>query len=306
MIDETISNFANTLMIEDISLHTQRAYVSESRRFLEWCTEGGQPKLASVLELEPIHFQNYFEHRHSSLMQSSQQRSIAALRRFVQFLELDDGHLLPRHMRPRSGERSLPREIDTELLIRALDASSAATLHSRSFTKIRDHAVVELLYSSGLRAEELVSLDYDELVGALGNAVDSLDIIGKGRRKRRIYIGKGARSALEFWFATRKGAVAVTGDVAAFVNRSGRRLTTRTLQRIVNGWGATFGIDHLTPHSLRHCFATDMLNACQNLSVVQEMLGHSNPQTTQIYTRISDHYARQQFEATHPRARKTS
>ncbi len=164
----------------------------------------------------------------------------------------------------------------------------------------RDRAMLELLYSSGLRLSELVDLDCDD--------VDTRDatvrVTGKGNKDRIVPVGRQALAALERWRKSRP-EYAPPDETALFVNNRGSRLSRRSVQARVKHWARRQGIDtNVFPHLFRHSFATHILESSHDLRGVQELLGHANISTTQVYTHLDFQHLAQIYDQTHPRARK--
>ncbi|WP_038052350.1 tyrosine recombinase XerC [Thioalkalivibrio sp. ALJ1] len=197
---------------------------------------------------------------------------------------------------PRAG-RALPRDLDVDQTQQALappeglDPTLAA----------RDHAMLELLYSSGLRLSELTGLDLIDLDLDAG----LVRVLGKGRRERSVPVGRVARDALRAWLK-RRGKWAAADERAVFVSRRGQRIGNRAVQRRVAEAGRRAGLDvHLHPHRLRHAFASHLLESSGDLRAIQELLGHANLETTQIYTHLDYQHLAQVYDAAHPRARRS-
>lgn len=200
---------------------------------------------------------------------------------------------------PRIG-RKLPHFLTTEqvaLLLEAPPANEPAGL--------RDRAILETLYSSGLRVAELVGLNIDDW----DRGANILRVFGKGKKERIAPVGAYAARALDRWLAVRSvdpQAPANEFD-AMFLNRFGRRLTTRSIGRLLEKHIQDTGLDQLTsPHTLRHSFATHLLDGGADLRSVQELLGHKSLTTTQIYTHVSTHRMRETYEHSHPHANRES
>jgi integrase/recombinase XerC len=163
----------------------------------------------------------------------------------------------------------------------------------------RDKAIMELFYSSGLRLSELVNLN----LPALDLKDRTVRVEGKGNKTRILPIGRFAVSALQNWLEERTRLP--KGDAAVFIGRSGRRLTPRAIQLRVNTWSRRMGLGvHVHPHMLRHSFATHLLESSADLRGVQELLGHANISTTQIYTHVDFQHLAKVYDAAHPRARR--
>jgi integrase/recombinase XerC len=196
---------------------------------------------------------------------------------------------------PRVG-RKLPHFLSTEQVALLLEAPPA-----NDPSGLRDRAIFETMYSAGLRVAELVSLDVD----SWDRDADILRVIGKGRKERIAPVGSYAAKALDRWLKVREPDPNARGDSgkAMFLNRFGRRLTTRSIARLLEKHLQTTGLDKLTtPHTLRHSFATHLLDGGADLRAVQELLGHKSLTTTQIYTHVSTRRLRETYEKSHPHA----
>lgn len=201
---------------------------------------------------------------------------------------------------PRIG-RSLPKFLSTPQVNQLIDAPIASeTLGAR------DKAILETMYSAGLRVAELVGLNIEDW----DRSANVIRVRGKGRKERIAPIGKFAAAALEEWLDVRKPSPKGTASdgKAMFLNRFGKRLTTRSIGRMLLGHLQQAGMDPkcATPHTLRHTFATHLLDGGADLRSVQEMLGHKSLTTTQIYTHVSTRRMRETYETSHPHAVKKS
>ncbi|WGE90244.1 tyrosine recombinase XerC [Actinobacillus arthritidis] len=193
---------------------------------------------------------------------------------------------------PKANKR-LPKNIDAEQVGRLL------TSDSNDPSDLRDLAMMELMYSSGLRLSELQGLD----LGDMDLAGREVRLLGKGNKERIVPIGSKALEALNRWLAVR-GQFKPQNN-AVFLNKRGGRLSHRSIQLVMQKWGEKQGLEsHLHPHKLRHSFATHMLEASGDLRAVQELLGHSNLSTTQIYTHLDFQHLAKIYDAAHPRARR--
>ncbi|WP_104202978.1 tyrosine recombinase XerC [Billgrantia saliphila] len=187
----------------------------------------------------------------------------------------------------------LPKPLDVDQLSQLLD-----TPHDGSPLAVRDQAMLELFYSSGLRLAELAGLDLGDL--------DSrrVRVVGKGGKPRQVPVGRSARGALEAWLASRS-ALAAPGEAALFVGSRGQRLGHRAIQKRMAEVARRRGLpEHLHPHRLRHSFASHLLESSQDLRAVQELLGHANLATTQVYTKLDWQHLAATYDAAHPRARR--
>jgi len=193
--------------------------------------------------------------------------------------------------RPR---RPLPRGLDVDQAARAMLQPSDRTLD------LRDRAMLELFYSSGLRLSELTRLD----LGSVDLADGLVRVLGKGRRERTVPVGQIARRALQDWLAVRS-EWAAPGELALFLSQRGRRLGNRAVQNRLALAGQRVGLaERLHPHRLRHAFASHLLESSGDLRAVQELLGHADLATTQIYTHLDFQHLAQVYDGAHPRARR--
>lgn len=202
---------------------------------------------------------------------------------------------------PKSGKR-LPQTLDVDQIGSLLDGNGNGAEGSQIDDPllIRDQAIMELIYSSGLRVSELVSLNLKDL--DLGDAI--LTVTGKGNKTRRLPIGRMALSALDRWLSER-ALLAKPQESAVFVGRYGRRLGVRSVeQRLRQRGESTDTQGRVYPHRLRHSFASHLLESSGDLRAVQELLGHADISTTQIYTHLDFQHLMTVYEQSHPRARR--
>ena len=222
-------------------------------------------------------------------------RLLSAVRGFYQYLNREG---LCRHdpaggLSAPKGERRLPRALDADRTAQLLDGGVEDDFIAR-----RDQAMLELFYSSGLRLSELVGLDLDGLDLPAG----LVRVRGKGNKARELPVGRKARAAMEAWLPLR--AMTNPQDGAVFVGRQGKRLTPRAIQLRVRQAGVRELGQHLHPHMLRHSFASHMLESSQDLRAVQELLGHADIATTQIYTHLDFQHLATVYDSAHPRAKR--
>jgi integrase/recombinase XerC len=237
------------------------------------------------------------------------QRRLSAVRSFYEFLlrenqpRRDDEPAFlsgvrrnPAHdVRAPKAAKRLPETLDPDQMARLLDIKD----DDRPFV-LRDRAIMELLYSSGLRLAELVGLD----MGDLDLAEGMVQVLGKGQKTRLVPVGSVAVGVLKQWLLDR-AALAKPEEKALFVGRGGRRLGPRAIQTRVAQWARRQGLSmHVYPHLFRHSFATHLLESSRELRGVQELLGHADISTTQVYTHLDFQHLARIYEASHPRARK--
>ncbi len=235
------------------------------------------------------------ESRKSGLHEKSLALRLSALRRFLAYLVVQ-GEL---KVNPATGisapkqGKHLPKNIDQEQIGKLLDN------HSNEPIDIRDRAMLELMYSSGLRLSELQGLDLNHV----NLQSREVRVLGKGSKERILPVGHQALEAIKDWLRVRLRFN--PSDDALFVSSQGGRLTQRAIQKRMEIWGVKQGLStHLNPHKLRHSFATHMLEASSDLRAVQELLGHSNLATTQIYTHLDFKHLADVYDQAHPRAKR--
>lgn len=233
--------------------------------------------------------------------EASVARKVAAVKSFFQFLQAEgviNGNPTESLESPRVG-KTLPKP----LTVQQVDELLEQPAKRKTPEALRDHAMLELLYATGLRVTELVSLDLENISLEPGDA--RARCMGKGAKERSVPIHEQAFRSLESYLNDgRARLVKNKAEPALFVNRRGDRLTRQGFWLILKQYAKDAGIPvPVTPHSLRHSFATHMLRGGAPLRDVQEMLGHANISTTQVYTQITDEHVRRVYEAAHPRAR---
>jgi len=200
-------------------------------------------------------------------------------------------------VRAAKSPRTLPKALSVEAAQRLMEAAPEGAIEL-----LRDHAMFELMYSSGLRRAELLSLDWGD--GRLDLDEGLVTVTGKGSKTRIVPVGGHAVTALGLWLKER-GALAGPGELAVFLGRNGGRLGARAIQLRVARWARLQGIGiPMHPHMFRHSFATHLLESSHDLRGVQELLGHANISTTQIYTHLDFQHLAKTYDAAHPRAKR--
>lgn len=235
------------------------------------------------------------------------QRRLSAVRGLFEFLLREGrehcrvGHNPAQDIRAPKSERKLPAVLDADQMGRLLDVD-AADPRTQTPLAVRDHAFMELLYSSGLRLAELTDLD----LPALDLASGLVTVTGKGRKTRVVPVGRKAQAALHAWLAVRIDLLPPgSAELAVFLGRSGRRLSPRAVQQRLNLWARRQGLDgRVHPHRLRHSFASHLLESSGDLRAVQELLGHADIGTTQVYTHLDFQHLAEVYDRAHPRAKR--
>jgi integrase/recombinase XerC len=295
---EWIERFASHLRNERrMSGHTVAAYRRDLTELAAFCERRA---IAGWTAVEHAHLRTFAAAAHAAgTAPRSIQRRLSAVRTFYEFL-LREGHgaLNPARgvLAPKSKKR-LPDALDADQMARLLNFRADDTLSAR------DKAIMELFYSSGLRLAELVSLD----LHSIDLKDRTLRVVGKGGKSRIVPVGRFAVDALRAWLAARAAWIRGTpdGGQPVFVGRAGRRLSARAVQLRVDLWARRRGLAvHVHPHMFRHSFATHLLESSGNLRGVQELLGHADIGTTQIYTHLDFQHLAKVYDASHPRARR--
>lgn len=278
-----------------MSVHTLDAYRHDLNELAVFCAAN---KLESWEAVREPHIRAHIAMRHRQDMKSrSLQRELSAIRGFFAFL-IEEGHL---NLNPAKGvrapkaPRTLPKPLDVDQMAGMLEAQQDDELETR------DVAMWELFYSSGLRLSELTNLDCSDIDLQAGSVFVRS---GKGNRSRYVPVGSKACAAIQIWLQARP-AHAGSQEQALFVSRLGKRIATRTVQQRLDRWRIKHGIDsHVHPHKLRHSFASHLLEGSGDLRAVQELLGHANIATTQIYTHLDFQRLAAVYDQAHPRAKK--
>ena len=284
----------------ECSPHTLTAYRRDLEAFAESCHRfyGEAWDWTRVDRLGIRGFLGEYERR--GLSRRTASRALSAIRSFYRFLAVhhDFEHNPVRAVRTPKREKRLPGFLNREQTEDLFGMAETAA-RSGEFEAIRDLAVLELFYSSGIRLGELRGLDLD----GLDLLADQVKVFGKGRKERIVPVGSKAVTALRGYLAAREPMSRKPGAdrQAVFVNRRGRRLAATTIQRRVRRLFAAAGIDGLRVHSLRHSFATHLMDAGADLRSVQEMLGHASLTTTQVYTHTSVARLKEVHRRAHPR-----
>jgi len=225
-------------------------------------------------------------------------RALSAWRGFYDYLIQNKGFKQNPIMGLRAPKtaKTLPQALSTDQAVKFVDIQGDGLLEQR------DHAILELFYSSGLRLAELVNLDISMLNFSEGTVI----VTGKGNKTRIVPMGSHAMRAIQTWIQRRALIkIADTNPNALFVTQQGRRISPRAVQYRVKEWSIKQGINtNMHPHLLRHSFASHVLQSSQDLRAVQEMLGHANISTTQVYTHLDFQHLATIYDKAHPRARK--
>jgi integrase/recombinase XerC len=293
---ELLENFLNQLRYEKrASEHTVSNYQRDLKRLMAYCVE---KQLSDWTDLKQNDVRAHISARHrKGIGSKSLQRELSAIRSFYTFLlknSLAESNPA-QHVKAPKQARKLPKTLDVDQVNGLLEAGANSPL------EIRDLAMFELFYSSGLRLSELNALDMADL-----DLSDRSLVVrsGKGSKSRVLPIGAKAVTAINNWMQKRM-VMTTAENTALFVTTKGRRLGQRSIELRLAQWCKKKGLDqHIHPHMLRHSFASHLLESSQDLRAVQELLGHSNIGTTQIYTHLDFQHLAAIYDKAHPRAKK--
>lgn len=296
-------------MISSDHLESYLAYLRDIKHYSPATLDGYQRDIIGFLNFlseqevadithASIHcVRSYLATRHrQGLTGTSMQRVLSSLRGFYKYLIREK--LLTANpavdVRAPKSAKTLPKVLDVDQVDQLLSCTATNPL------EVRDHSMMELMYSSGLRLSELVNLDLLDL----DLRASQVKVVGKGNKMRYVPIGQQARVALIAWLRVREGMVSAD-EHAVFTNNRGSRLSQRSVQKRMRELAqrSQLGV-HVHPHMLRHSFASHLLESSGDLRSVQELLGHANISTTQVYTQLDFQHLAKVYDKAHPRARK--
>jgi len=297
--DRAVARFLDYLRDQRrVSPETLRAYASDLGQFRAFLLErhGGAPGPEAT---DPLSIRGFVAHlHHLGVAKSSVARKLSAVRSYLRHavrlgvMDASPAEGIPTPKRPKL----LPKNLTVDETFTLLDAIAGDDLAS-----LRDRAVLEFLYATGLRVGELASLDLDDLDLSSG----LVRVIGKGRKERIVPFGSKAGAALRVWLAACGSLRRSGGDAAVFLNLRGTRLTDRSVRRILDRRLQEAAVSaRVSPHALRHTFATHMLGAGADLRSIQELLGHESLSTTQRYTHVGVEALMEVYDKAHPRAHR--
>jgi len=277
-----------------LSPRTTEAYQRDLKKFCEWAAE---QEIACWADLTEQQVRQFIAWRHrKGIAAKSLQRELSTLRSLYRYL-LRERHVTSnpaQGVRAPKVQRKLPATLDADQLAQLLDNPENDPF------ALRDFAIMELFYSSGLRLSELASID----LGQIDMDDAALMVTGKGNKTRVVPVGSQARQAIQRWMKIR-GVMANEAERALFVSQRGGRLSPRAIQQRLSHWSKQLNLpQQIHPHMLRHSFATHLLESSGDLRAVQELLGHADISTTQIYTHLDFQHLAQVYDQAHPRAKK--
>jgi integrase/recombinase XerD len=288
-----------------LSKNTLLSYRRDLEKYLKFLESNGSLRLDSITEVTVSNFVEAL-HQESGLTASSAARSLAAVRGLHKFILMEGwSEKNPAAtIRPPKLGRRLPKAISIDDVSRLLDAAGpeAGSPSDIDPIKLRDRALLELLYATGARVSEVVNLDLDDLIDPT-----LVRLLGKGSKERVVPVGSYAQSSMQAYLTRTRPALATLGKAtpALFLNQRGGRLSRQSAWQIISDAAVAAKLGgEISPHTLRHSFATHLLEGGADVRVVQELLGHSSVATTQIYTLVTVDALRQAYATAHPRARR--
>jgi len=288
--------FAHLRYERRLSALTLSAYQRDLKNFIVFCDN---LDLDQWSQITTPHVRQFAAKLHrSGKAATTIQRQLSAVRALCKFLVMENiiSHNPANEVQAPKKKRRLPGTLDVDGMGALLELGSDEPL------AVRDRTMMELLYSSGLRLAELVGLD----LTAVDLTEKTLRVLGKGNKERDLPIGRRAAEALNTWLGVRV-LLANQDEPAVFVSQQGRRISRRSVQARIKHWARRQGVDvNVYPHLFRHSFATHLLESGGDLRAVQELLGHADISTTQIYTHLDFQHLARIYDETHPRARKKS
>ena len=295
---QLLSDFLAQLTIEKrASQYTVKSYKRDLNCLSTYCES---KSISLWTDLKQTDIRSYMASRHrQGLSSTSLQRELSAIRSFFNFLlknQLTDNNP-GQYIKAPKKTRKLPKTLDVDQIKSLLEAGTNSTI------EIRDLAMFELFYSSGIRLSELAQLNLTDI-----DLTDKSLMVrsGKGGKSRMLPIGSKAVAAINTWLEHRIKSITST-ETALFISTRGTRLGQRSIELRLKQWCKKKGIaEHIHPHMLRHSFATHLLESSQDLRAVQELLGHSNISTTQIYTHLDFQHLADVYDRAHPRAKRNS
>jgi integrase/recombinase XerC len=302
-MEKLIEQFLEHLRYErNVSAHTLRNYSSDLEQFVHFLAPDKNSQPPEVSEIDHLTIREWMASLHSEQKRkSSIARKLAALRTFFQFLvregvlELNPAKLVST---PRL-EKKLPKHLSIEEAIRFIESPDAETELGK-----RDRAMLEMLYATGVRVAELTTLNLPDV--DFGNQL--IRVTGKRRKQRIVPFGDPAGEALRNYLTVRdrflcNAPISKRDEAALFLNYQGTRITTRSVGRMVEKYiRICAGMHNISPHALRHSFATHLLDSGADLRDIQELLGHARLSTTQVYTHVSMEKLIEVYDKTHPKA----
>lgn len=296
--DSQLREYLNHLIVErGLSTNTILSYTRDLKHFIatlavEDLTKISPPEVEHFIALERLR----------GLSESSIAREVVSIRNAVEFTCKEARTLNPiKDVKPPRVKSRLPKALSLSEIMDLI----AATQSPGNPSALRESAIVELLYGTGARISEIVALNVSDVLKADGGELSNLRLSGKGGKVRVVPLGKFARAALDQYLVRTRPALVAKDREALFLNDRGGRLSRQTMWKIVSEAALRANIStEVSPHSLRHSYATHLLDGGADVRVVQELLGHASVTTTQIYTLVTIDKLRENYSSSHPRAKK--
>ncbi len=310
-MDAEIENFIGHLRaVRAASPHTVKAYAEDLMQFATWSMEAHGTRRVGEVETAQVRAFLAYLTTERGLARTTVARKMASLRAFFRFLQRRGliASSPAQAIRTPKRQASLPKFLGEDAMTDLLQAPDASKPDG-----LRDRAILEVLYASGMRASELVALDIGDISVDSHGEGEARIRRGKGGKERVALLGRSAIAAIRHYQET--GRLALCANTAhgtkpspaLFVNRWGGRLSDRGVRRLFDKYcGAVATVHKITPHTLRHTFATHLLDRGADLRVVQELLGHADLATTQIYTHVTTQRIQEAYEKAHPSAKTSS
>jgi integrase/recombinase XerD len=298
-VQALLDGYLRHLTIErGLSKNTIAAYKNDLGKYLEFLDSKGIDVL--TVGSDEVNSFNSIQHQ-GGTANSSLARSVASIRGFHKYLVLENKRIDDPSRKTKGPKLAmrLPKALTREQVLTLLETSGPEpTAEATEPVRLRDRAILELLYSTGARVSEVANLDLDEVTD---NGL--MRVRGKGSKERIVPVGSFAQAALEAYLLRVRPLMVSSSTPALFLNQRGGRLSRQSIWQIIQSTGEACGLS-VSPHTLRHCFATHLIEGGADVRVVQELLGHASVATTQIYTKVTIDTLREVYHAAHPRARR--
>lgn len=294
MAESEVASFIDYLkVVKNFSEHTTKNYKRDLDKFIRFLSDNST-SLEKCDEQDIRLFVN--QERRKGLSPRSIQRVLSSCRSFFNYLVEHKGFEKnhAQNISSPKSSKSLPKALDADLIQKLLNFKPKTELETR------DKAIAELFYSSGLRLSELQGID----IGDISIKERTCRVVGKGNKTRDLPIGRQAIKSLRDWILIRE-KYSTESDLAIFINKQGKRLSNRSIQARLKKLSTERGLPAVHPHMLRHSFASHILESSGDLRAVQEMLGHADIGTTEIYTKLDFQHLSKVYDKAHPRAKKS-
>ncbi len=295
MLTELIEEFLFNLKVtRQYSVHTINNYRRDLNKLAAFLID---INIENWKDVQDVHARDFISKtRRQGLSPKSIQRQLSSCRSFFRYLSAEEGlEYTPfSFVKAPKSPNLLPKAMDTDMIYKLLDYKATGWIG------IRDKAILELFYSSGLRLAELCNIDISDI----SIKEKTCRVIGKGNKTRIVPIGKKAIQSLHLWLKYRNKSTYEISTEALFLNIKGNRLGQRSIQLRIRKISEERGLPAIHPHMLRHSFASHLLESSGDLRAVQEMLGHADIATTQIYTKLDFQHLASVYDKTHPRGKK--